>query len=336
MENRIAVRWNETLLLWLICVLILPSVPVAAQDRLRTMPGYEQYQKMVRELPDAIKPGTLQVVWKDGGKAFEYRKDGKAWRYDIATNQATEIAAVTEEAPQRGGRRAAGVERGRQFDTAISPDGARKAVYRNRNVYLTDANGANEVALTTDGSDKNRVKYGVASWVYGEDLFQNTAMWWSPDGTKLAFYRFDESQVPDYYLQLDQTKLQSKMDIEAYPKAGAPNPVVDLLVYDVTTKQTVKLDVRDGKPFDNSVVGHYVYHIQWSPDGSELLCNRSNRRQNVMEFTACNPATGQCRSVVREEWPASWTDNSPEMRFLQDGKRFIWNSYRTGWKNYYL
>ena len=55
---------------------------------------------------------------------------------------------------------------------------------------------------------------------------------WSPDSKKIAYYRFDESKVPDYFLQLGQTELQSKMDIEAYPKAGAPNPVVDLFVYD--------------------------------------------------------------------------------------------------------
>ena len=49
-------------------------------------------------------------------------------------------------------------------------------------------------------------------------------MWWSPDSTKLAYYRFDESKVPDYILQMDQTKQYTKADIEAYPKAGEPNP----------------------------------------------------------------------------------------------------------------
>ena len=58
-------------------------------------------------------------------------------------------------------------------------------------------------------------------------------MWWSPDSRKVAYYRFDEKQVPDYYLQLDQTKIQSTNDVEAYPKAGAANPIVDLFVYDV-------------------------------------------------------------------------------------------------------
>jgi dipeptidyl-peptidase 4 len=101
-------------------------------------------------------------------------------------------------------------------------------------------------------------------------------------------------------------------------------------------KTTVQADVRDGKPFEDSVVGHYVYRIAWSPDGKELLFNRTNRRQNVMEFTACSPETGKCRVIVREEWPASWTENSPTMQFLKDGRRFIWASERTGWRDYYL
>ena len=54
----------------------------------------------------------------------------------------------------------------------------------------------------------------------------------------------------------------------------------------------MRVDVRDGKPFDNTVVGHYVYHVQWSPDGRELLFFRTNRRQNVMELAAADPATG--------------------------------------------
>ncbi|HEV2666591.1 MAG TPA: DPP IV N-terminal domain-containing protein, partial [Blastocatellia bacterium] len=313
-----------------------------AQDRLKTMPGYEQYQKMSREIPGSVKPGSLQVIWKDGGQAFEYRKDGKAYRYTIATRTTAEVAPTAENNTPppgaAGGRRrdAGGLERGRQYNSAPSPNEKLKAFYRDRNLWLSDPTGGNEIAITTDGSEKTRVRYGSASWVYGEELNQNTAMWWSPDSKKIAFYRFDESAVPDYFLQLDQTKLQSRMDIEAYPKAGAPNPVADLFIYDLDTKKTLRVDVRDGKPFDNSVIGHYVYGVSWSPDGSELLCNRTNRRQNVMEFTACNPETGKCRVVVHEEWLPSWTENSPAMRFLKDGKRFIWTSERTGWRNYYL
>src|SRR6185369_643595 len=186
---------------------------------------------------------------------------------------------------------------------AVAPAGNHRAIYRDRNVWIGDSTGANAVAVTTDGSDKTRLKYGTASWVYGEELSQRTAMWWSPDGKKLAFYRFDESKVPDFYLTPNLTRIVDTIDVEAYPKPGMPNPVVDLFVYDLATKKTTRVDIRDGKPFDNGVVGHYVFRIGWSPDGRELTLYRSNRRHQILELAACAQSTGACRVVVREEWP---------------------------------
>ncbi|HJZ69024.1 MAG TPA: DPP IV N-terminal domain-containing protein [Blastocatellia bacterium] len=336
LKNRILYRGVAAALL---TTLGLSAAISRAQDRLKTMPAYDRYEKMSKEIPGSVKMGALNVKWQDAGKSFDYYKEGKTYHYDIATHATTEAGAApagAEQARFAGRRPPGGPERGRQYSSAESPDKKFRAFYRDRNLWLGDASGENEVAITTDGNEKTRIKYAVASWVYGEELDQTTAMWWSPDSKKVAFYRFDESPVPDYYLQLDQTKVQSKMDIEAYPKAGVNNPIADLLIYDVDSKKTVKLDVRDGKPFDNSVVGHYVYNVQWSPDGSELLFNRTNRRQNIMELTAASPDTGKCRVVIREEWLPSWTENHPPMKFLKDGERFIWESERTAWKNFYL
>ena len=338
MKSRIGPTSNKGLVLALTIGLGLLPLVSHAQDRLKTMPGYDRFQKMSKDIPGSVKLGTVNVKWQDGGKAFEYYKEGKAYRYDIATRATAEIgpAPADAEGGRAGRRRAGGPERGRQYSSAESPDKKLKAFYRDRNLWLSDASGAAEMAITTEGNEKARTKYGTGSWVYGEELDQITAMWWSPNSKKIAFYRFDESPVPDYFLQLDQTKLQSKIDVEAYPKAGVNNPIADILVYDVDSKKTVKLDIRDGKPFDNTVVGHYAYNAQWSPDGTELLFNRTNRRQNIMELTAANPETGKCRVIIREEWPTGWTENHPPMRFLKDGKRFIWESERTGWKNLYL
>jgi dipeptidyl-peptidase-4 len=161
-------------------------------------------------------------------------------------------------------------------------------------------------------------------------------MWWSPDSRKIAYYRFDEKQVPLYHLQLDQTQLYSRDDMEAYPKPGQPNPLVDLFVYDLASKKSVKVDVRSGKPFENNVIGHYVYRVQWSPDGKEVLFHRTNRRQNILELAAANPDTGEVRTIIRDEWPASWLENNPTMVFLKDGRRFLWESVRNGWTNFYL
>lgn len=315
---------------WLVPFLLPVLLP--AQDRLRTMPRFDRYQQFSRLIPGAMTSGAIVATWDADSRGFRYQHAGKAWQYDLATRRATPSTASST---PNGGRRG-GPERGRQYDMALSPDSTRKAFYRDRNLWISDTSGANAIAVTTDGNEGTRIKNGSASWVYGEELGQVTAMWWSPDGKQLAYYRFDESPVKDFYLQMDQTKVQGALDVEAYPKAGTPNPVVELFVYDVASRRTQRIDVRNGQPFTNDVVGHYVYAVGWSPDGRELTFNRTNRRQNVMEFTACAPATGACRVVVREEWPSSWVENHPDIRFLADGRRFLWVSERTGFANIYL
>src|SRR5688572_9873754 len=302
--------------------------PIDAQDRLRAMPGYEQFQKMqtgLRGAP-AFVSGAITPAWTADGQSFSYAAAGKTYRFDIATMKPVETgtAPAGDGAGNRGGRGGGGgrggepqtaaqtempvapapgcphtrAARGRQLDCAISPDGKMKAFYRNRNFWIANVDGSGERQITTDGRLADRTKYGTGSWVYGEELGQTTAMWWSPDSARVGFYRFDESKVKDYYLQLEQTQIQSSIDIEAYPKAGSDNPIPEVFVYDLTSAKTTKLDVRDGKPFlQNDVVGHYVYAMQWSPDSTELLMNRTNRRQQILELIACNPLTTKCRVI---------------------------------------
>jgi dipeptidyl-peptidase-4 len=323
----------------LAALLIFP-LAIAAQDRLKTMTGYEAAQRMARDAPAAVTGAVIGATWVDEGRAVEYQKDGKRYRYDVSSRRATEIDAAPAEDSGRGGRGRAPVtgtpDRGRQFDSTKSPDGTLKAFYKDRNVWLSSADDKDARAITTDGSVAGRIKYGTASWVYGEELSQRTAMWWSPDSRKIAYYRFDERDVLDYYVALNQTQVQASVDTEAFPTSGTPNPTVDLYVYDVATRQSVRVDVRGGQAFDNAVVGHYVYRVAWSADGRELIFLRTNRRQNVMELVAATPATGACRVVLREEWPTGWLVSEPRMVFLADGRRFIWESQRNGWNNFYL
>jgi len=317
---------------FLLILLLAFALSVSAQDKLKSMPGYSQYQKIAPQIRNSVKPGSISAKWSDDGSSFEYQQDKKIYKYTIKTKKITEVGAAPEiQSPNF--RRPA---RGRQFDFANSPDGKWKAYTKDRNMYVSNVDGSNEMVITKDANDENQIKYGIATWVYGEELRQTTAMWWSPDSKKVAFYKFVEKDAKKYYVLLNQLELQDSLEIEAYPKVGADNLPVDLMVYDVDSKKVTPFDIRDGKPFNDGALGTYIYGMSWTPDGKELLYHSTNRKQDIMELRAADPATGKSRTVVHEEWLASFTQNTPEIQVLKDGKRFIWASERSGYSNYYL
>src|SRR5260221_714568 len=199
--------------------------PLGAEDRFKAMPGYDQFQKMSREIPGAVKLGSINAQWKDDSSSFEYAWDGKRYRYDVATKQ----AKVIGDAPAANG----------------GPAGGR---------------GAGGAGRPEAGARRGARCAGPAR----------------------------------------------------QPAGGA------------------------GHKTNNTNIGYYVYNVSWSPDGREILLDRTNRKQNVLEFAGCSRDTGKCGAIVHEEWPTGWIENRPEMRFLKDGTRFIWESQRSGWKNFYL
>lgn len=319
----------------LFLIIILCSISFTfAQDKLKSMPGYEQYSEIAPQIRNAVKSGAIRAEWHPNGNTFEYNKDGKRFLYDVSIHDKNEIGDAVY--PDYRAMRANRPQRGRQYASTDSPDGKLKAFTKDRNMYLSDIDGNNVVTVTSDGNDENQIKYGIATWVYGEELSQNTAMWWSPDSKKIAFYRFDEKEAKKYYVLYNQTKLQDSVEIEAYPKVGAKNLPVDLMMYDLATKKMITLDTRDGKPYNDGNLGTYLYDISWTPDGKELLYHSTNRKQNTMELRAADPVSGKSRVIVREQWLPSFTKNSPEMHILKGGKRFIWASERSGFNNYYL
>ncbi len=208
----------------------LLQVSTAAQDRLKTMPGYQQYQKMLQEIPGAVKLGSLGVKWSPDGKSFEYIQRRQALSLRRGDSQPRLRSALPRRRPDDGGRRSRRARR--------RPGARARAAVRFGAIARRQAEGVLSRSQPLGqrrqrrqrGRDHDRRQREGADQVRHRELGLRrrarsaTAMWWSPDSRKLAYYRFDEKQVPDYYLQLDQTQIQSKDDVEAYPKAGAPNP----------------------------------------------------------------------------------------------------------------
>ena len=176
------IKLKHTFLPVVLLALLCLSVQSQAQDKLKKMPGYDQYVKVAPKIRSSVKRGDLRVKWSEDGSSFEYSQGGRQFRYDVKKGEATDIGKAQRPQRRRWNRPA----RGRQYASADSPDGKLKAFTKDRNMYLSYPDGNNVVAITTDGNDDNQVKYGIATWVYGEELGQITAMWWSPDSKKVA------------------------------------------------------------------------------------------------------------------------------------------------------
>lgn len=326
-----------------VAALAMAVAPLAnAQSRIRTMPGYERWSEMVPKLNRAVKSGAITAAWAADSKSFEYALDGRTWRFDLATQARTEVEprafpiatqGAAPAAPNPGG---VVLARGRGRDAdVVSPDGRLRAFSRDYNMWLVPARGGPEQQVTADGGKEARIRHGVGSYVYLEEFSVAQPVWWSPDGAKLAWMRYDETKVDDYFVTLGLTTMFSSVHTEAYPHPGRDNPVADLMVYDLASGVTTRMDVRDGQPFTDDVVGHYAWAAQWTKDSAEILVRRADRLQKHYDLAACSAQTGKCRSVVRESRPQSWAQGAAP-RFLEDGKRFIWISERNDFRNLYL
>jgi len=325
------------------CAAFLAAFASAAVARAQTftpmkeLPGGALVARMQSALSGIGEGGTASDArWRPAAGELWFNRDG--WKVlDLASGA---VRAAEGEPPadavesrgqrERGERRP---PRGRQFTTAESPDGAWTATSRDGNITLVPKAGGDAVAVTADGTDD--IKYGQASWVYGEELDQSTAMWWSPDSRFLAFYRFDESQVKDFFIVGGWTETGTRVLSEAYPKPGQPNPTASLLVFELATGRTVAVDSFSAQSGAAEGAEYYLYNVLWTPDGGELLYSRTPRRQDVLDVLAADPTTGASRLVVQERQD-TWQENRPLMRFLADGRRFIWETERTGFKHFEL
>jgi dipeptidyl-peptidase-4 len=312
----------------ILCAMLASAAAASPRtaDGFAGLPGAERYELVRTRMRQMGRGGEVDEVRfaPDGGVYF---RRGRAWfEVDLESGGSEEVAV--DSVPPRAGRAEGSATRrraarGRQVGREPSPDGRFAAEHREHNLWLVGADGGEARQVTSDGTE--RLRYGRASWVYGEELDQDTAMWWSPDSSMLAFYRFDDSAVPAYHLLKGLTGLRTEVMSEFYPKAGDPNPVAGLQLLHLGDGKIVEIDTGADPEC-------YIYGVRFSPDGSSLLFLRLNRRQDRLELVAADPRTGVAR-VVLEERQETWQRHNPALRFLEDGRRFIWESESSGWNH---
>lgn len=210
-----------------------------------------------------------------------------------------------------------------EADPKLSPDGKRVAFRLDHDLWVMEVASGKRTRLTSAGTEL--VRNGELDWVYPEELGLSTAYWWSPDGRRIAYLRFDLTGVMSYP-HADLTGLRPVAEAQRFPQAGTPNPKVRLGVVDAAGGRTRWL--TEAGPDD------LLGRVDWLPDSSTLAVIRLNRVQNKMLVQAV-PATGGRILELLTETDPWWVNLKDDYRFL-DSSQLLWGSERSGFRHLYL
>lgn len=209
----------------------------------------------------------------------------------------------------------------------LSPDNTRVAFVKDNNLYITELSSQKVTRLTADG-EANKIINGAADWVYEEEFSMAQAFKWSPDGKKIAFIRFDESEVPEFNMQT-WGPLYPKDYRFKYPKAGEKNALVSIHVVDISSLAVQKMDA-------GTETDQYLPRLYWTQDSNQLAFIRLNRLQNQLDLLHANASTGESKLILSE---ISKTyvdlDYNDDLQYLSDGNSFVRTSEQDGYKHVY-
>ncbi len=211
-------------------------------------------------------------------------------------------------------------------EPTFSPDGKKIAYAKQNNLYVYDLASKKSTQITTDGK-KNAIINGITDWVYEEEFAFVRAFDWSADSKKIAYIRFDESDVPEFSMSLFHTDLYPQIETFKYPKAGEKNSTVSLHVYDVNTASAKKITLGNYNDF-------YIARMQWTKDANVLSAQVLNRHQDNLDLLFIDGNSGTAKVVMNEKDKA-YVDVTDNLTFLKDNS-FIWTSEKDGFNHIYL
>jgi dipeptidyl-peptidase-4 len=211
-------------------------------------------------------------------------------------------------------------------EPTFSPDGKMIAYAKENNLFVYDITTKKSIQITNDGK-KNEIINGITDWVYEEEFAFVRAFDWSKDSKKIAYVRFDESQVPEFSMSVFQKELYPKVETFKYPKAGEKNSEVSLHIYDVATG--LKKDVNLSNYAD-----FYIARMKWTNDPNVLCAQVLNRHQDNLDLLFIDGTTAASKVALNEKDKA-YIDVTDNLTFLKDNS-FIWTSEKDGFNHIYL
>lgn len=213
------------------------------------------------------------------------------------------------------------------FHATFSPTTNQVAYVKDNNLFVQDLDLNTIQQITTNGV-QNQVINGMSDWVYEEEFGFTKAFQWSPDGSFIAYYEFDEKNVREFPMVRYNGNLYPQVETFKYPKAGEENSKVNIHIYNVENNRKVHVELNASKD-------SYIPRILWTQNENTLSIQQLNRLQNKLELIFADALTGKTR-IVLTETSETYIDVTDNLTFLDGGKEFIWSSEKDGYNHLYL
>ena len=186
------------------------------------------------------------------------------------------------------------------------------------------ANGKKQIRVT-----KNPEHVIAGQSVHRNEFAIDGGIFWSPDGSKLAYYSMDESMVTDYPLVDITTRIAEANNIK-YPMAGMTSHIVKLHVFNVNKKKDVVM--KTGTPEE-----HYLTAITWNNDNEKVYIGILNRGQDTLNFNEYNALNGKFIKTVFQDTDAQYVEPQGPAHFLPGStNEFVWLAQRDGYYHLWL
>ena len=286
----------------IICSLCLCLSLSAQSGILSTRPANNPEGKILTMeetiLSRELSPENLPCIWLDE-KSVVMHKEGKWQTWDIYS------------------------------DTYCDYKPAQKfpeAYLKGQSLWLKNSDGSETVVAESENS---QITYG--DFVSRNEFGIEDGIFWSPDSTKIAFYRKDESKVTGFPLLDITTRTGSLKEIK-YPMAGMDSENVQLGIYDIAQGTTIYVKAEE-YGYDR-----YLTNISWSPKSSHVYIQVLDRSQKQMKLNMYDASTGDLTATILNEDNEKYVEPQDPLYFIKkaDGTFIYRTANRDGFRNLYL
>ncbi len=255
--------------------------------------------------------GIIHYQWSVDGKTLLFPLGGKLYLYTLAAAQGKAV----RELPTGG----------EFIDPKISPKGRYVSYVREQNLWVIDLQSNKARALTLDGG--GTIHNAEAEFVAQEEMDRSDGYWWASDDSMIAFERYDETQVP-IIKRSEVFADRTEVIEQRYPAAGSRNVTVTLGLVSPEGGEARWIDLGA----DTDI---YLARVNWLHGDKHLSYQLQSRNQQRLDLRRVDVATLEQTDLLRES-STTWINLNDDLRFLKDGRTFIWASERSGYLHLYL